>query len=276
MSNMCKKKRPVMSYGCIGVKTRHRLTKVEDIQDHPSLELDKDSEIYFTLICRRDTISFMNFVRGKYRLNDQAGIRQIFSRMTNNEIELIDECRDLEILWENVWGPSANTGERQLNTSRNKFNKLVKGITNYKTDEILTLDMLISEFSGNVYDTAEWGFPKGRKNRNEKHVQAAIREFKEETDLKSNQFNLLKAKPITESYVGSDGNTYKHIYYLVQLKSSVDLQMNLKNESQRQEIGELGLYTYSQAMRLIRDYHQEKKALLTRLYQNIREAILAS
>ena len=67
----------------------------------------------------------------------------------------------------------------------------------------------------NNYATPEWEFPKGRRSNRENNIQCAIREFEEESGLSSNDYTLLEnVSPISETYKGSNGVNYKHVYYL--------------------------------------------------------------
>ena len=56
----------------------------------------------------------------------------------------------------------------------------------YYKDEFLTLNDLIEESSKyERWEEPEWGFPKGRRNYQEKDYDCAMREFTEETGLSS-------------------------------------------------------------------------------------------
>jgi 8-oxo-dGTP pyrophosphatase MutT (NUDIX family) len=48
------------------------------------------------------------------------------------------------------------------------------------------LDIILNEIK-EYWDTPEWGFPKGKKNRNENDRECAIREFREETNIESHE-----------------------------------------------------------------------------------------
>ena len=70
-----------------------------------------------------------------------------------------------------------------------------------------------------------WGFPKGRKEESETHLEAAKRELREETGLSI--LRLLKPEPLEESYIFHK----KHqtvsktvFYFLAEVTGSVNLQ----------------------------------------------------
>ena len=45
----------------------------------------------YLLVRRKNTIGFVEFIRGKYAINDTSYLQQLFNVMTENEIQLI-EC----------------------------------------------------------------------------------------------------------------------------------------------------------------------------------------
>ena len=62
--------------------------------------------------------------------------------------------------------------------SREKFNSLKVGIKLQSNE--YNLESLINECENN-WNEPEWGFPKGRRNFQEKDLTCALREFEEET-----------------------------------------------------------------------------------------------
>ncbi len=268
--NKCKL--PIMSYGCIGVKVKNiTLGRMHIPADKPP-RFEMNDRIYFTMIRRCDSISYIEFIRGKYHLDNQDYIHLLFSRMTKEEIVKISTTENIDLLWNKIWNikhPSKKL-QSELNTSRYKFNKLRVGLIDHKTQCTLNLSQLITQYKDIVYDIPEWGFPKGRRNINESYKQTAIREFKEETDLKDVDFELLPIKPYNEQYIGSNNICYKHIYYIVQLDDNVDkLTVNPNNKHQIYEIGDTGLFTYREAIYLLRGYHIEKQKVITELFRVI-------
>ena len=63
----------------------------------------KDENSYkYLLLCRRNTIGFVQLVRGKYSFSDINYIQQIINVLTNNELEQI-KTLDFGALWELLW-----------------------------------------------------------------------------------------------------------------------------------------------------------------------------
>jgi 8-oxo-dGTP pyrophosphatase MutT (NUDIX family) len=59
-----------------------------------------------------------------------------------------------------------------------------------------------------------WEIPKGMNNKNESSLNAAIREFTEETNIKKNKYKILyNLDPIEYIFI-DDNITYKYVYYL--------------------------------------------------------------
>lgn len=58
------------------------------------------------------------------------------------------------------------------------------------------------------------GFPKGRKKNGETGIEAALREFEEEIGITRNYIRILKKPTVEEKYIGSDGKSYRNVYYM--------------------------------------------------------------
>lgn len=72
---------------------------------------------------------------------------------------------------------------------------------------------------------AEWGLPKGRRNKYETNLQVSKREFQEETGIDPNHITIHKGKPIIENYVANNGHHYNNVYYVSTWNSSTLLDL---------------------------------------------------
>ena len=73
----------------------------------------------YLLICRKDTLGYVEFMRGKYNLENYKYIYNIFEIMTRKErIGLIEN--DFDTLWNKLWM------NKSLNISKLKFDCKVK------------------------------------------------------------------------------------------------------------------------------------------------------
>jgi 8-oxo-dGTP pyrophosphatase MutT (NUDIX family) len=116
-----------------------------------------------------------------------------------------------------------------------------------------------------IYNDVEWGFPKGRRDKkNEENIKCACREFEEETGYVSTDYVILnKISPIEEKMTGTNGIKYKHIYYLaVNNRGDIDIPTNYDMH----EIGDIKWFTYDEAFNSIREYHVDKRKILTSIY----------
>lgn len=220
-------------------------------------------KIQFLLIRRKHTLGFIEFIRGRYFIENVDGIIFLFRQMTTAEIKIIGE-NNFDFLWANLWSITIHDKTPYHNeylSSKQKFDKLKSGNNNF-----LSLDFYVNNVHP-IYNSAEWGFPKGRRNFQESNFLCALREFKEETGFLDNEFSVLnKLQPFHEKLIGTNGINYKHVYYPAITQSQRTLEIDPSNPPQFNEIGDIGWFTYDEAMNLIRPYHTERKKILTVLY----------
>lgn len=233
-----------------------------------------DNNIKFLLIRRKETIGFVEFMRGKYNLNELNFLIKIFSLMTKNEKDRI-QFLSFNNLWNQMW--SFNQWNqtiqekkyiKEYEKSKFKFNKLKNGII--INDKLINLNYLINYNSCN-WTEQEWGFPKGRKNKNENILNCANREFQEETAFQEKNYFIYKnIKPLEEIFYGSNNILYKHVYYIGRSLTNLNGELDYSNLNQKSEISNIKWLTYNEAIKVIRPYHKEKLQLLKRLYNIIK------
>ena len=216
---------------------------------------------------RKDSIGFVEFIRGRYASNDLDYLHKMFYEMTIAEKNSIKKL-DFTILWENLWMENKFKLHKKsptygYNKACDKFYKIKNGY--YIQNQIINIDILIKNSKSN-WTEPEWGFPKGRRNTKENDFDAAKREFMEESGLKKNKFIIL-SKHITfiEEYVGSDNIKYRHKYYLAKHLGKKNLKINKNNRHQITEISNIGFFTLKKSLELIRQYNMEKRQLLTKI-----------
>lgn len=209
-------------------------------------------KIKFLMIQRKNTVEYIEFIRGKYELNDYEYIIFLFQHMMYNEIELIKN-NDFDYLWKDLWKYSASNKnyEYEYNQSLNKFNLL-------KNDKKFNINFLVNNIEP-LYKHPEWGFPKGRRNLHEKNIDCAKREFIEETGLNNDDYNLIdNIIPINEVFNGTNGILYKHIYYIGFNNNMNNPIIDPLNELQNEEIGDIGWFNYYDIIKMLRPYHKER------------------
>ena len=169
----------------------------------------------------------------------------------------IDEKKRLltepfEKLWSELWGDSIGIQYRsEEKSSKDKFEQLKVGISNANCE--YSLNSLIDESNTNWNET-EWGFPKGRRNYQERDIIAALREFEEETGYSKNNLHIIQnVMPIEEIFTGSNYKSYKHKYYLAHMNIDVE-----SGKFQDTEVSKLQWFKFKDAIKHIRPYNLEK------------------
>ena len=214
--------------------------------------LNDNDEI--VMIERKDSISYIEFIRGKYKLENPGYIQLLFDRMSVFEKEILLNNK-FSTLWNNLWYSSISTNKDYIK-SLNKF-----------------MDLDIRNFVNNStmnYLNNEWEIPKGRRNLNETDLQCAKREFQEETNILPNQYSLLKTVPFEEEYTGSNNIVYKNIYYLGKIKdNNYNLFINKKNKDQISEVSAIKWFSRNECSIRIRDYSNYKLKVVEEIFNFI-------
>jgi ADP-ribose pyrophosphatase YjhB (NUDIX family) len=227
-----------------------------------------NNELQYLMIRRKDTLGYIDFMRGKYSIFNKDYIMNMLKQMT------LDEKRNLhtlnfDALWKGIWGNESLSNQYKMeeSISREKFNALKNGIvlknTSYNLD-----DLLIESKQFNEWNEAEWGFPKGRRNYQENDFDCALREFAEETGYNVDHLhNIQNILPFEEIFTGSNYKSYKHKYYLTFIKMEDTMQMS---NYERTEVSKMEWKSYDECMNIVRPYNLEKKRLITNVHQTIK------
>ena len=211
----------------------------------------------YLLIRRKDTLGYVDFMRGKYSLDDREHMQGLIDEMSIEEKQRL-LTDDFDELWRELWGGNIGVNYRnEENVSRDKNNTL-KGDTT-RDSSILTS---LIETSSTNWTEPEWGFPKGRRNYLEKDIGCAVREFEEETGYSQKYIDIIyNISPFEEIFTGSNYKSYKHRYYLAQYIGPSDVIP----QHQTSEVSKLEWKTYDECIKSIRDYNVEKLDVLHRI-----------
>lgn len=220
-------KRPIMSFGIICYR----------------INPNNNMKIEYLMIRRKDTLGYVEFLRGKYNIHNDFHIRLLVQEMTYYEIDGILN-NDYSQLWSNLWNKKNESYDQKI---ADKFNY----IKNEKA-RILT--------NPNAWDEPEWGFPKGRRNNRESDYECSIREFEEETGYNSKNLIVIKnAGFVEEVFTGSNAKSYKHKYYLCKMEYKKTLCCD---NYQTDEVGDLRWFTLEECLTKIRKYNYEKISMI--------------
>jgi len=223
-----------------------------------------NNKLQYLMIKRKHSLGFVEFMRGKYPLYNYHYLLNIFNEMSVYEKEKI-KSSSFDELWSYLWGENVGIQYRgEEKTSREKYEALIIGI---ESKECYNLQLLI-ENSNTLWVEPEWGFPKGRRNFQEKDLNCALREFEEETGyIKSNIKLVQNIIPYEEIFTGSNMKSYKHKYFL----GFIDPHIETTNTFQETEVSEVKWLNYDECLIKIRPYNLEKINILNKVNKVLQE-----
>ena len=228
---------PIMSFGIICYK------------------IDENNEIKFLMIQRKDSLSFMEFIRGKYELTNLEYIKQLLLNMTISERDMINTL-NFDDIWNYLWIQNENNvskNNKEYFESKSKFNSLNE--SNFIKNYILSIK--------SVFNEQEWGFPKGRRKIKENDIDCAIREFYEETRIDNNDISVInEILPFEEIFFGTNGVMYKHIYYVSKFKKNIsNIKIDNNCLEQIREIRAIKWFNFNEVISHIKVHNTERIAL---------------
>ena len=286
---------PVTSYGIIAVKLGSRphpksaanagggqytcpshakeklmgqINLINDIVSRPTAINVPDNNVFYLMIQRRDTIGFIDFLRGKYskKINadaeEMAKARTLVGEMTCFERYKL-RTMTFDDLWDNTW--------------RNKNSKLYKHEKDPAKKKFEKVDVfkLLSEIECGYVET-EIGFPKGRRNPGESEEECALREFHEETGYSKEQITLFDDTTWVEEFAGTDGVRYRLVYALALIRDNAvdfpDWKMN--KVVSMGEISRIKWLTKDECCEQMRPYDEEKRKVLGRVHSFVMENLI--
>ena len=254
-------RQPITSFGIILVK-HNQLT---DYVSSNNTNIDIFNDIEFLMIERKDSISYVEFIRGKYDIDKSGYISRLFEDMTPNERERIRK-HGFKTLWDMLWmNHDLNIFKNEYDSAFLKFSTLQNGKKNSEGMYISILSLLDNTVSH--YKTPEWEFPKGRRYIRESDQMCAIREFEEETGIPSTDYTIINSiPPFQELFTGSNNIKYRIIYYIGLYNSQKTPSVDPENITQTSEIGNLDWFKFHNAIKIIKSHFCEKKKVLTSVF----------
>lgn len=255
---------PVTSYGIIAFRITEEACDIHTMLTRASILPQKNIE--FLLVQRRDSIGFIELLRAKYKVTDIAYIRQQIAGMTEKERHALIS-KPFDELWFGLWGkptlPENRQYKQEYELAKQKFEILKNGFEHNAMN--VTLEWLI-QTTPLLYNSPEWGFPKGRRNTYETNYKCAVREFCEETGLEASDVKIFEnIEPICETFYGNNNIHYSHVYYVGHVKNSVKLELKQEDPMMTREIGDIGWFSLDAAMAKIRPANSEKREALLRI-----------
>lgn len=216
------------------------------------------------MIQRKDSLCFMEFIRGKFETTDEEYIKRLLCGMTNYEREMILN-EPFQILWNYIWlQPSVPRLTLEYEAARMKFDILME--SNKLSEYINT--------TSSPYFESEYGFPKGRRKLKENDLTCAIREFHEETGFGEVDMHVHTDIPsFEEIFYGTNSILYRHVYYVARMTkvNSDNPQIDPENINQMREVRAVKWFNFHDTMQHIRDYNKERRDLFKMVHKRILE-----
>ena len=306
---------------------------------HPHLK-----EIQFLMIRRKDTLGYMDFMRGKFPIHQKQYILNMLlqmtmdernklrqstisylhlfsfklptelsqsynevkeethtdcesfirngvnglSKITSNNNEYVSQKHDtkecnikekiqllmvgnLHLSSFKTPSPREQLSEESCTDYASLMRKGVNGVAEDTIDYNL-LSLLDEADQISVWNEPEWGFPKGRRNTQEKDYECALREFSEETGYHISILNNIRnIVPFEEIFIGSNYKAYRHKYYLMNVSYKNSLTIKT---FQKSEVSGMEWKNYEDCLRTIRSYNLEKKKMLMNVYNCLIHTLL--
>lgn len=189
---------------------------------------NEKNETEILLMKKRYTYHFFEFVFGRYRKNNIKHLMSLFNNMTYSEKLCILNMKFSD-MWYKIWltnpeksfSYGGKTPEDDITNMGRRgkgngcyFKKKNKFEASFMRDAGKSLLRMI-DMSENA--ETPWDIPRGRKIPHEKDLDAASREFEEETGITSEDYTILWNIPPVVSAYKSHGTIYKHYFYLATL-----------------------------------------------------------
>jgi len=224
---------PITSYGVL---------LLSDIHTTPKL----------TMIQRKDSICYIEIIRGKYTLDT---LNKLTDRISNRELNDIKN-KSFDELWKKLW---------LLDSIQD-----TKYMREYEKSKSLFETIDKSKLKPTKYEETEWEIPKGKKNKRELNYVSAKRELEEETNIKPNDYELIvNISPLVEEFRGENNVNYRNTYYIGICKNKENVKLNKNNRQQLLEIKNVEMCDRETAKSKIRDYNSSKIEIIDKIFDFI-------
>lgn len=251
-----------------------------------------ENKYHLLMIRRKHTLSYVEFLRGKYDINNIDYIKTLFLKMSNDEIQNIINLKDFTKLRIDLGMQNKKKKyyKSEYETAEIKFNYLKK----LQIFKELNIDNLKS------FDEPEWEIPKGKRQSKETDLQCAIREFSEESGISASYLKIFKnVLPLEEIYTGSNGIDYKNTYFFAELNNlplnifyiekfinnikfdikeinflkfnKIEIELNNFSSEQKKEVSKINLLNQNESLNKLRKYQINKKNIITKAFQIINQ-----
>lgn len=234
-----------------------------------------NNEIQYIMIQRKDTLCYVEFVRGNYHIGNKNYIVKLFDRMTQYEKDFISN-NNFETIWRDLWTDNKKNNVLIKNT-KSKFDMLSSGYNIIqKNDDVYTFSLThVLNLSKECLKEQEWEFPKGRRKLGEKDFQCGLREFSEESNIKKIDVNLIdNTKYFEEVYLSINKTRYRNIFFLGKYNQSNNLEhFDKDNRNQAKEVRDVKWLSYEDVCKKLNDRNKEKYEMFKIVHESVKKYI---
>lgn len=229
---------PVLSCGLILVRNK-------ESPNTPARPPFRPEQIEMLMVRRRDSMSYAEFIRGKYDPTNTPYLHKLLENMTVQERERLVST-PFDTLWDRLWAHQDRHGS-DYHIAKQKFEAM--DVRNHLC------------LTSSPYNEPEWGFPKGRRMRCETDVMCAEREFFEETNIDKDAYILVDQIVFKENFTGTNGIDYEHKYALALQNKPIDIHRKF-TALQHREISAIGWRSIVDCAAITRPHYVGRNAML--------------
>ena len=241
-------RQPITSYGIILYST-----------DTP------DKQPVYLLVQQKYSHGYTEIMRGKYENKEYP---DDYLDTLVNDTTIIEQDNLTKMPFETLWRQMWPFSYKDLNY-RKDFSEAIYVFNKKKEHIKKNIIKLRKKNIEKINIEPGWGFPKGRRNTFEGPRECANREFLEETGLSPNSYKLIKDEcPVEDVFMGENGVSYRHIFYLAKTEKQLVCYINPHNLSQTTEVRKIGWFSYEQTKKNLNDVHKIKLLDLANLIIN--------
>ena len=234
-----------------------------------------DGEIKYLMIQRKDSLCYVEFVRGNYQIGNKKYITKMFERMTKEEHTYL-RSNSFDTIWKELWNDSKKKSNMMKNT-KSKFNMLSTGYNILQKDNVpipMSLDIVVDNSS--CLKEQEWEFPKGRRKLGEKDHHCALREFCEESNLYYKDVLMTDvSKYYEEVYLSINKVRYRNIFFIGKYTnpSENECHFDETNSVQTKEVRDVKWLSYDEICDKLQARNKEKYEMFKIVHDAVKKNI---
>lgn len=171
-----------------------------------------NKRIELLMVKKTCTYAYCDFIFARYKNNNN--LQYLFNHMSHDE-KMTILTMQFNRMWQRIYQEDPERSYLDIRKCPPQYVDLYLGKKKkFENNFRGPYANKLRRFINNSISTEPlWEFPKGHCNNNELNIEAAIREFSEETSIQSDQYSILfHKKPYVESYIDM-GILYINTYY---------------------------------------------------------------